>query len=123
MSRTFVNHGMIAIGLFVAFLIMASIFVPKKLQADEAPLAAESAAHSSGARGRLPLLGELESQRYTVRIYGTPDRPLYTVCDRSGRELASLLSAEQVAGQFPDLPLPDARALHSLDAGAGEPNW
>jgi hypothetical protein len=119
MSRKFVNSGLVAVGLIVAFLFMASIFVPKSIEAGEPP---ESVAHSSAERGSLPLLGQLESQQFTVRIYGSPSRPLYSVYDRNGRELASLLEPEQVAARFPELPLPDATTLRSMDASV-RPDW
>ncbi len=121
--RRVLNQGLAVIGLIVAFLVMASIFVPKKLSAHEdqdAFWAAQSTEAIEGARS----LGRVEGRQYTVEIVTSPAGPLYTVYDRDGRLLAERLTAEQVAEQFEGLPLPAIRADvdANIDHAAG-PDW
>lgn len=124
LSQRIMQHLVLAMALFVAFLFMASIFVPDPSQAGD--LVGAPAAHSAAARNGLPSLGQLEGDRYEVKVFATPSGPLYSVYDRSGTELASLLTAQQVAERFPQLPLPDARAaepLKLMDTNTGQGDW
>jgi hypothetical protein len=127
-ARPVVRHVFLALVLLAAFLVMASVFVPDRLQADEpgGSPASASAPHSAAVRDSLPSLGQLVSDRYRVTVHATPDGPLYSVYDRQGVELAALLTAAQIAEQFDDLPLPDARAgapIQVMDTDTGGPDW
>ncbi len=120
MGRFYLNRALIAIGLAFAFLVMASIFVPGRLQADgqedragDQPFTTvRPAVGDSG-----PLIGQLEGDRYILRIYGSSSRPLFTIYSTDGSVLASQIDADEAAFRFPDLKLPDARALQTMDAG------
>ncbi len=100
-----------AAALGVAFLFMASVFVPDFIQAQsrQRPAAGAGSAHAG-----LRSLGSIEDDRYLVHIFSGPDVPLYSVYDRAdGTELGILMSAELAAERFPDLPIP------SMDFGIG----
>ena len=102
-----------AVALGVAFLFMASVFVPDFIQAQprERPAAGSGNAHTG-----LRSLGSIEDDRYLVHIFSGPDAPLYSVFDRAdGTELGVLMSAELAAERFPDLPIPD------MDFGVDSP--
>ena len=113
-----------------AFLVMASIFAPDRLQAQldgvPKPVVIErSSRYSSDFLVAMTLLGEIESGEHTVKFYATEDGPLYTVYDKSGSMLAELLTPDQVADRFPTLPLTDAHAevpLKIIGTDVG-PNW
>ncbi len=96
--------------LVVAFLVMASIFVPDRSQAgeeEESPASVYSAEFLDAVRP----MGQLEGKRYTVKFYATPSGPLYSVYDKDERELiAELLTPARLAERFPDIALPDAHA-------------
>ncbi len=125
-SRRFVASVMFV----CAFLVMASIFAPDRLQAqlDDVPesvMVERPSRYSSGFLGAMTLLGEIESGEHTVKFYATEDGPLYTVYDKSGRMLAELLTPDQIADRFPALPLTDAHAevpLKIIGTDVG-PNW
>ena len=125
-SRRFVA-SILCIG---AFLGMASIFAPDRLQAqldvNPAPVLLERPSrYSSDALPDRTLLGQIESGEHTVKFYATERGPLYTVYDKSGRMLAELLTPDQIADLFPTLPLTDAHAevpLKIIGTDVG-PNW
>ncbi len=90
--------------LGLTFLFLASVFVPDFSHAlpDD-----RGAAGSAGTQEGLTSLGTIEDDQYFVRVVATANGPLYSVYDRSdGRELAALLTAEQAAEWFPNLPIP-----------------
>ena len=95
--------------LAVAFVIMASVFVPERSRGGEAgPMASDTDARTpSAVRDQFAPLGTLETGRYRVEIFGTSEGPRYSVYDAAGgEELGSLMTAEEVAEWFQDLPLP-----------------
>lgn len=100
--------------LGVAFIGMASIFVPFNSQAqDGGTFGPRDSAHqaspsfSTDPHEGLGSLGTLEQHCYHVHIYATDVGPRYSVYDSvTGEELAVLLNAERVAELFPDVPLP-----------------
>ena len=100
--------------LFAAFMVMASIFAPGRLQAGAGSRG--SSTYSSEFIEDMTPLGQVEGNRYTVKFHATPNGPLYSVYDRDGRQLAELLTDVQVAQRFPDLPLPEAHADVALDS-------
>ena len=125
------SRRFVASVLFVgAFLVMASIFAPDRLQAQlevgPEPVRVERPSrYSTDFPGAMTLLGEIESGEHTVKFYATEDGPLYTVYDKSGSMLAELLTPDQVADRFPTLPLTDAHAevpLKIIGTDVG-PNW
>ncbi len=125
------SRRFVAAVLFVgAFLVMASIFAPDRLQAQleviPTPVViAPQHRYSSAFLEAVTLLGEIESGEHTVKFYATEHGPLYTVYDKSGNVLAELITPDQIADLFPTLPLTDARAevplkIIGTDVGA---NW
>ncbi len=102
-------------GLALGFLVMASVFVPERIRAGEG--VGSSRPHSTDPHKSLLALGTIEDDSYLVRIFATPDGPRYSVYDTiDGSELGVLLTEEQVAKWFPELPLPtmDFNALGQL---------
>ncbi len=125
------SRRFVASVLFVgAFLVMASIFAPDRLQAqlDDVPVPVRverPSRYSSDFPGATTLLGEIESGEHTVKFFATESGPLYTVYDKSGRMLGELLTPTQIADRFPTLPLTDAHAevpLKIIGTDVG-PNW
>ncbi len=125
------RHLAVTAALIGAFLVMASVFAPDRLQAggggtaETGPIELPSEYYSSEFRQNMTLLGEIQDGEYTVKFYATADGPLYSVYDKTGAELAELLTPRQIADQFPTLPLTDAHAVVPLrimgtDVG---PNW
>jgi hypothetical protein len=110
-----------AAGLVVAFVFMASVFSPSNTRAGQnaVPIARIPAtagqqvrspdftpSHSTDAHVGLASLGEIQTNAYVVRIYSTDLGPRYTILSREdSTELATLMSAVDVARFFPDLPL------------------
>ena len=115
--------------LFVgAFLVMASVFAPDRLQAQldvvRQPVVLDGPSRYS-SNFAMTLLGQIESGEHTVKFYATEDGPLYTVYDKTGYMLAELLTPDQIADRFPTLPLTDAHAdvpLKIIGTDVG-PNW
>ena len=94
------------ITLGLAFLVMASIFVPERTHAG-GETGHETPAGSTDPHQGLRSLGTLEDDCYRVTIYATTHGPRFSVSDRyEGRELGALLTADQVGRYFPDLLLP-----------------
>jgi len=109
--------------LGISFLVMASIIVPHSTQATSndhaithpdaihhpAPTTAHTPSHdtsSTDPHEGLAMIGSIEGSCYLVRIYAGETQPLYTVTDLTdGRELGTLMTAEQTAARFPDLPV------------------
>jgi len=107
--------------LGIAFLVMASIIVPKDTQATsnghDPGHASEQASHAKPTRTEdipshgsidphvgLVELGVLESSCYLVRMYAGEQQPLYTIIDLTdGSELGTLMTAEEVDRWFPEL--------------------
>lgn len=108
-----------AVGLALGFLFMASIFVPDWSLAEGEPARiarpadprgqtlVEQHAPSVDPHEGLVSLGSIESEEYTIRIYGNADQPLYSIYTTDGELLATLLTADRVAELFPELPLPN----------------
>jgi hypothetical protein len=96
--------------LTIAFLVMASIFVPEFSRADSdgsgrGTIEAEA---STDPHFGFVAIGTIEDDQFRVEVYGGGDQPRYTVYDATdGRELGVLMTAEEVAAWFPDLPLPE----------------
>ena len=103
--------------LAVAFLLMASVFAPDRTRAEEEqPADGLGQALSTDPHAGLTALGNIEGDRYTVRIFAAEPEPLYSIYSAvDGKELAVLLTSEQVARRFPDL------RLSEMDYRTGSP--
>lgn len=126
LSRPQLRKLAIAGTLAVAFLFMASIFVPGRLQAGDAEGVQTPPVLSSEILDTLVPLGQIESDRYVVKFFATPNGPLYSVHDLDGRPLAEHLTPAQIAHRYPDLALPDAHANVSMEVmgtDVGGANW
>ena len=98
--------------MFIAFLVMASIFVPDPSHAWQVAVPGvdgqPSEYFSTDPHEGLPMLGSVEQVRYAVEIYGTELGPRYSVYDtETGESLGVLMTDEQVGMRFPDLPVAD----------------
>ena len=102
--------------LAVAFILMASVFAPNRTRAQEEwPAAGFGYAASIDPHAGLASLGVIEGDQYIVRIFAAEPEPLFSVYSAADRrELGVLLTAVQVTGRFPDLPLSE------MDYGTGE---
>lgn len=101
---------LIGAGCALAFVVMASIFVPAHLRAGE----------GTGSQGGGVSLGRLENGRYVIEIFASPSGARYTV-STGGKVLGHMLTARQVAERFEGLPLPDVRADVPLSIHDGHP--
>jgi len=107
-----VFHRVLAVlGLGSAFLIMASVFSPDRMMAQNAPTASSSrrpapVVESTDPHEGLQSLGSVESATHVVKIFATEGGPRYSIYTNDGVELGVLMSAEQVNRFFPDLQLP-----------------
>lgn len=105
-----VERLLAGIVLGVAFLFMASVFAPDLTEARPPARIDQPAPPEPSAdphEGLAPL-GTIEDDRYLIRIYASEQGPLYSIYDRAdGRELGVLMTAEDAAATFPDLPLPE----------------
>lgn len=116
-----IQRVLAAAGLIVAFVFMASVFSPSDSRAGQSAAPAirlptnaatvvrtpdSTEAPSTDAHSGLSSLGEIQTNTYIVRIYSTSVGPRYTIIDRrDDGEVATLMSAEDVAKFFPELPL------------------
>ncbi len=121
--RRIIVAGILAAG----FLVMASVFAPDRSQADDRDSSSQQtpAAHSAAREG-LPSLGQVSNDRYMIKIFGTPNGPVYSVYDKSGVELGALLTAEQVTERFHGLHLPGARAgqpVQTMETNTSKSDW
>lgn len=120
-----ISRLLAGIALLVAFVIMASVFVPGRIEAqddkywprpidrveqhetaDEFDVFNEHS--STDPHEGLPMLGTLEFANHIVHIYATDFGARYSVYERTTGgevELGVLLSVEQMSEHFPDLPL------------------
>jgi hypothetical protein len=103
------------IALAAGFLFMASVFVPDFTQAGQddgnrAPAPAQTVttqdAPPADPHADLLLIGTIEDDAYVLRVYATDGGARYSVFDHDGRALGTLLTAEEVVQQFPELPVP-----------------
>lgn len=90
-----------------ALALLAATFEPGSLRAESEPPTPPE-----------PSLGELWSAGYIVRIVASADEVRYTILDRSGRVLATALTAEDVARDYPEL---DPAQLRSQSLMTAEP--
>lgn len=97
---------LLVVGL--AFIILASVFVPESSEAESGG----SDRHgiepvSTDPHESLHSLGTLEDDEYVIQVYATDAGPRYSVYDRADRApLSVLITADQVAERYPELPLP-----------------
>lgn len=84
-------------------LTVSVIQDPVRSQANQSP--PSQTAHWLDETGQFPLIGELVSPEYLVRMYAGSEGNVYTVCLRDGTVVESGLSGEEVAASFPGLDL------------------
>lgn len=111
MSRTSfkVQRIVASVLLIAAFVVMASVFSPRRstAQHENDNEAISATTRSTDAHEGLRSLGTLHDVRYIVHMYATDAGPRFTIVERqSSRELGTLLSSEQVQRAFPELNLP-----------------
>lgn len=131
-SAEFLRRAAAIVVLGLAFLFMGSVFAPDRTTAGEraelgaagtAPLVrrspaeagvTETAGASVDPHEGLRALGSLESGRYLIDIYATPQGPRYSVYERSAEAdrtaaqpklIGALLRADQVRGLVPEIQL------------------
>lgn len=116
-----VQRILAAAGLITAFVFMASIFSPNPSRANQPASAPAIAAPkvavptptvetSTDAHAGLVSLGQIQTNAYLVTIYSTTVGLRYTVTQRStGKEIATLMSAQDIAKYYPELPLAEIR--------------
>ena len=110
--------------LTLAFLFMASIFVPDQSRAGNAPIADDPITFgpSVDAHDGLSSLGEIKGVRHTVKIFATSTGPRYSIFDTDGVEIGTLLSMKQVIRHFgDDLPVGEFRADAPVQLMHAEP--
>lgn len=110
---TTIDRLLVIVSLSLAFLFMASVFVPNESRAGNAKIADDPGISlpSADAHDGLYSLGEIKGLRQTVKIFATPEGPRYTIYDTDGVEIGTLLSIRQVIQHFnDDLPLREFQA-------------
>lgn len=119
-----IERLLVIVTLTLAFLFMASIFVPDESRAGNTPIAddPDTSLPSANAHDGLSSLGEIKGVRHTVNIFATPDGPHYTIFDADGVEIGTLLSMRQVIRHFgDDLPLEEFQADAPVQLMHAEP--
>lgn len=105
-----VFHRVLAVlGLGSAFLIMASVFSPERMMAQNTPPSRRPASvvESTDPHEGLQSLGSIESATHVVKIFSTEGGPRYSIYTVDDVELGVLMSAEQANRFFPELQLPE----------------
>jgi len=107
-----IERLLVIVSLTLAFLFMASVFVPNESRAGNAQTVDDPGASlpSVDAHAGLSSLGEIKGVRHTVNIFATSDGPRYTIFGPDGMEIGTLLSMRQVIQHFDDLPLGEFQA-------------
>ncbi len=121
---TTIERLLVIVTLTLAFLFMASIFVPDESRAGNTQITDDpgSSRPSANAHDGLSSLGEIKGVRHTVNIFATPDGPRYTIFDTDGVEIGTLLSMRQVIRHFgDDLPLEEFQADAPVQLMHAEP--
>jgi hypothetical protein len=75
---------------------------------ESSAVAREGAARWLDESGRWPMVGELVSMDYIVRVYAAAQGTVYTICEPDGTVIRSGLSGDEVAEAFPELDLSPA---------------
>lgn len=115
---------LVIVSLTLAFLFMASIFVPNESRAGNDQIADDpgTSLPSVYAHDGLSSLGELKGPRHTVKIFATSEGPRYSILDTDGVEIGTLLSMRQLIWHFgDDLPLGKFRAEAAVQLMHAEP--
>lgn len=121
---TTIERLLVIVSLSLAFLFMASVFVPSQSQAGNAQIEADpgTSLRSVDAHDGLASLGEITGVRHTVKIFATSEGPRYSIFDTDGVEIGTLLSIRQVTRHFgDDLPLGEFQADAPLQLMHAEP--
>ncbi len=110
---TTIERLLVIVTLSLAFLFMASVFVPSESRAGNAQIADDPgiSASSVDAHAGMYSMGEIKGLHQTVKIFATSEGPRYTIFDTDGVEIGTLLSIRQVIQHFnDDLPLGEFQA-------------
>ncbi len=121
---TTIERLLVIVSLTLAFLFMASIFVPDESRAGNAQIADDPATSlpSVDAHDGLASLGEIKGVRHTVKIFATSEGPRYSIFGTDGVEIGTLLSMRQVIQHFgADLPLGEFQADAPVQLMHAEP--
>ena len=121
---TTIERLLVIVSLTLAFLFMASVFVPNESRAGTARTADDpgTSLPSVDAHDGLSSLGEIKGLRHTVKIFATSDGPRYSIFDTDGAEIGTLLSMRQVIRHFgDDLPLGEFQAETPVQLIHAEP--
>ena len=119
-----IERLLVIMTLTLAFLFMASIFVPDESRAGNTRTADDpgTSLPSADAHDGLSSLGELKGVRHTVKIFATSEGPRYSIYDTDGVEIGTLLSIRQVRQHFDDdLPLGEFQADAPVQLMHAEP--
>ena len=82
-----------------------------------------SALNRCSAAAELPVIVRLESRHHTITARASPDGPLYTVADKSGRVVAADATLERLQASHPRIYRQISGGYASaaaLDASAGD---
>jgi hypothetical protein len=119
-----IERLLVIVSLTLAFLFMASVFVPDQSRAGNAQIADDpgTSLPSVDAHDGLASLGEIKGVRHTVKIFATSQGPRYSIFDIDGVEIGTLLSMRQVIQHFnDDLPLGEFQADAPVQLMHAEP--
>lgn len=122
-SKT-IERLLVIVSLSLAFLFMASVFVPNESRAGNAEIADDPGISlpSADAHDGMYSLGEIKGLRHAVKIFATSEGPRYSIYDTDGVEIGTLLSIRQVIQHFnDDLPLGEFQADAPVQLMHAEP--
>lgn len=104
-----VQRMVVAIMMCIAFVVMASVFVPLQSGANDRWNAAEPAlSHDDSVDPHegLASIGSFEHHKYLIRVYATDGGPRFSIYStEDGSEVAALMSAANVTRHFPEIPI------------------
>ena len=119
-----IERLLVIVSLSLAFLFMASVFVPNESRAGNAEIADDRGISppSADAHAGMYSMGEIKGLRQTVKIFATSEGPRYSIYDTDGVEIGTLLSIRQVIQHFnDDLPLGEFQADAPVQLMHAEP--
>ncbi len=91
-----------------ALLLAGGVLVTVSVVSDPGASSAGVAQGWLDESGQWPMVGELVSMDYLVRVYASDEGTLYTVCEPDGRVIRAGLRGDEVAAAFEGLDLPSS---------------